>query len=485
MSRMFRASPCSVLLVGFLLLTQTPSALAAKLKEDDALATLQAIQEAFVQVAEAVKPTVVNISTTQKVQFPGQRIPPFIPEPFRDFFGPDFFERFFGDIPPRELERRSLGSGVLVEKRGYILTNNHVVAEAEEIEVQLSDKRKLKGRVIGRDAKTDLAVIKIDASGDLPVARLGDSSQVRIGEWAIAIGNPFGLDQTVTVGVISATGRSDVGIATYEDFIQTDASINPGNSGGPLLNIKGEVIGINTAIVASGQGIGFAIPINMAREIMERLIVEGRVVRGWLGISIQDLTDELAAQFHVKPGSGVLVGNVMQESPAEQGGIRVGDIIREYDGTKVGEVRQLQRLVAETPVGKVAAVKVLRDGKELTLSIKTGEMPAEEVASSRDLGERYGFAVQELTPDLRERLRLRPDIEGVLVAWVDPGGPAARVGLRRSDVIVEVNREQVRTVAEFEEAVRRAGGVESLLLLVVREQVSRFVAIPPKDGRQR
>jgi len=483
MPKVFRTSPAVAFLLVLLLVGQPPKTWAAQPKEDEALATLQAIQEAFVQVAESVKPAVVNISTTQKVRLPGRGIPPFLPGPFRDFFGRDFFERFFGDIPPQELERRSLGSGVLVDKRGYILTNNHVIADAEEIEVQLSDKRKFKGRVVGRDPKTDLAVLKIDAPEDLPVARLGDSSKVRIGEWAIAIGNPFGLDQTVTVGVISATGRSNVGIATYEDFIQTDASINPGNSGGPLLNIRGEVIGINTAIVASGQGIGFAIPINMAREIMERLITEGRVVRGWLGISIQDLTEELAAQFKVKPNSGVLVGSVMQGSPAEQGGLQVGDIIREFEGTKVTEVRQLQRMVAETPVGKRVTIKVLRDGRELTLTVKIGEMPTEEVASTRDLAERYGFAVQELTPDLRERLRLRPDTEGVLVAWVDPGGPAAQAGLARGDVIVEVNRQRVRTVAEFEEALRRARAGESLLLLVAREQTSRFVAIPPKGGR--
>ena len=354
-----------------------------------------------------------------------------------------------------------------------------MVEGAEEIEVQLLDKRKFKGKVVGRDPKTDLAVIKVDAPDTLPTAKLGDSGRIRIGEWAIAIGNPFGLDHTVTVGVISATGRSEVGIATYEDFIQTDASINPGNSGGPLVNLKGEVIGINTAIVAAGQGIGFAIPINMAKEIMSQLIEGGKVVRGWLGVSIQELTEELAQQFHVEPGKGVLIASVMDNSPAERGGLKAGDIILEFDGTKVEQVRQLQRLVARTLVGKEAVVKVLRDGKELSLRIKVGEMPAEEAVAATDEAERYGFAVQDLTPEILERLRLG-DVEGVLVAWVDEGGPAAKAGMRLRDVIAEVNREKVKNVREFNQVLKKTKRSESLLLLVVREGMSRFVVVPPK-----
>jgi len=321
-------------------------------------------------------------------------------------------------------------------------------------------------------------VIKVDNGQDLPVAKLGDSGQIRIGEWAIAIGNPFGLDQTVTVGVISATGRSDVGIATYEDFIQTDASINPGNSGGPLVNIRGEVIGINTAIVATGQGIGFAIPISMAKEIMDRLIREGRVVRGWLGVTIQELTEELAAQFRAKPGKGVLVGGVMPDSPAEQGGLKAGDIIVEFDGQAVEGVRQLQRWVARTPIGKVVVVKVVRDGRPLDLQVKVGEMPAEE-GMTREGVEQYGFAVQELTPELRGQLRAG-EVEGVLVSWVDENSLAAKAGLKRGDVIVEVNREKVGSVQGFNQALRKAPPGESLLLLVVREKMSRFVVLPPQ-----
>ncbi|RPI07777.1 MAG: PDZ domain-containing protein, partial [Zetaproteobacteria bacterium] len=316
---------------------------------------LQSLQDAFVGVAQAVKPAVVNIATTQKPRPPERRrgqVPPSVPGPFREFFGDEFFERFFGEQPQRE--RRSLGSGVIVDTRGYILTNNHVIERGDDIEVRLSDKRKFKATVVGKDPKTDLAVIKVDAIEALPVATLGDSSKIRIAEWVMAIGNPFGLDQTVTVGVVSAVGRSDVGITMYEDFIQTDASINPGNSGGPLVNLSGEVIGINTAIVATGQGIGFAIPINMVREIADRLIAQGKVVRGWLGIGIQELTAELASQFGVKPDEGVLVGNVMKDSPAEKGGLKTGDIIQEFNDAKITGVRQLQREVAQAVVNAPA-----------------------------------------------------------------------------------------------------------------------------------
>jgi len=448
----------------------------------EALAQLDAIQEAFVSVAETLKPAVVNISTTQKIRHPGRRWPEFR-SPFRDFFREDFFERFFGDIPQREFEQRSLGSGVIVDKRGYILTNNHVVEKAEEIEVRLSDRRKFKGTVVGKDPKTDLAVIKIEAKDDLPVARLGDSNKIRIGQWAIAIGNPFGLDHSVTVGVISATGRSDVGIATYEDFIQTDASINPGNSGGPLANLYGEVIGINTAIVAAGQGIGFAIPINMAREIKDKLIGEGRVVRGWLGIGIQELTEELAAQFGVQMDKGVLVGNVMKDSPAERGGLKAGDVILEFDGTKVSTIRQLQRLVASTPPGKDAKIKVLRDRNELSLVVKVGEMLAEGTVIAEESSLRYGFTVQDLTPELAEQLKL-PKAEGVLVSSVEVGGPAAKAGIRAGDVIVEVNRQKVKDLNEFGEALKRVGRGDRVLLLIVREQASHFVVIASKEEKR-
>jgi Do/DeqQ family serine protease len=469
-------------LVLFLAAAPMPGPAAAQ----DVRGILQALQDAFVQVAQSVKPAVVNIATTQRPRpQEGRRPSPApLPGPFRDFFGEDFFERFFGERPPRE--RRSLGSGVLVDKRGYILTNNHVIEQADQIEVRLVDKRKFSATVIGKDSKTDLAVIKIEAPDDLPVAKLGDSGKIRIGEWAIAIGNPFGLDQTVTVGVISAVGRSDVGITTYEDFIQTDASINPGNSGGPLVNIQGEVIGINTAIVATGQGIGFAIPISMAREIKDRLIAQGKVVRGWLGVGIQELTEELASQFGVKAEEGVLVGNVMPGGPAERGGLKTGDIIQEFNGTRIGNVHQLQREVAQSSVGSQAQVKVLRGKNALMLTIVLGEQPAdlaaatEPVTPSSEAAGRFGLAVQDLTPDLRDQLRLKEG-EGIVVSGVEEAGPAARAGIRPGDVIAEANREPVRTVSDFARILTRLRPRENLLLLVRRDGSSRFAVLSPKN----
>jgi serine protease Do len=457
-------------------------AVAGPADAQDARAVLQTLQDAFVQVAQAVKPAVVNISTTQKPRPAERGRRGQVPPQFREFFGDEFFERFFGEQPQRE--RQSLGSGVIVDKTGYILTNNHVIEKADEIEVRLSDKRKFKATVVGKDPKTDLAVIKVDAPGDLPVAKLGDVNKVRIAEWVMAIGNPFGLDQTVTVGVVSAVGRTDVGITTYEDFIQTDASINPGNSGGPLVNLAGEVIGINTAIVASGQGIGFAIPINMAREIKDRLIAQGRVVRGWLGIGIQDLTEELATQFGVKPDDGVLVGNVMKDSPAEKGGLKTGDIILEFNRVRITGVRQLQREVAQNPINTPAAVKVLRDKQTLTLTVTVGEQPSEpgvaSVAPPAESADRFGFSVQELTPELREQLKV-PSSGGVVVSGVEEGGPAARAGIRPGDIVTEVNRGRVASVQEFTRALSQTGRGANLLLLVQRDGNSRFVVLAPKQ----
>jgi len=451
----------------------------------DGRSVLQSLQDSFVHVAQTVKPAVVNIATTQKPR-PAERrrgqVPPSFQGPFRDFFGDDFFERFFGEQPQRE--QHSLGSGVIVDKRGYILTNNHVIERADEIEVRLSDKRKFKATVVGKDPKTDLAVIKVDATGDLPVAALGDSGKIRIAEWVMAIGNPFGLDQTVTVGVVSAVGRADVGITMYEDFIQTDASINPGNSGGPLVNMSGEVIGINTAIVATGHGIGFAIPVNMAREVKDRLIAQGKVVRGWLGIGIQELTDELAAQFGVRPEAGVLVGNVMKESPAEKGGLKAGDIIQEFNGTKITNVRQLQREVAQSPVNSSATLKVLREKQAMSLTVLMGEQPTEiatgPVEGPTENTDRFGFSVQDLTPELRDQFKLPAD-GGVIVSGVEADGPAARAGLRVGDIVAEVNREAVSSVAAFRRILSQMRRGNNLLLLVQREGGSRFIVVSPKE----
>jgi Do/DeqQ family serine protease len=327
----------------------------------------------FIRVAELVTPSVVNISTvtTGKGRAPTELFRPFGNDPFFR----DFFDRFFEGMPRRR-QQASLGSGVIFEKRGLILTNNHVVKDADEITVKFADKHEVKGKVVGTDAKTDLAVIRVDAKDDLPVATLGNSDALQVGEWAIAIGNPFGLDHTLTVGVVSATGRSEVGIAAYENFIQTDASINPGNSGGPLLNVRGEVIGINTAIVASGQGIGFAIPVNMARKVMEDLVKRGKVTRGWLGIGIQPLTPELAKSFGVSADEGILVNQVMPKSPAEAAGLKVGDLILSLDGKPLKDARQMQRVVAEAEIGKTIEVVIVRDKTKRALKVQVGEMPA-------------------------------------------------------------------------------------------------------------
>jgi serine protease Do/serine protease DegQ len=326
----------------------------------------------FVQVAEQATPSVVNISTVSsgKGRSPNELFRPFGNDPFFR----DFFDRFFEGMPRRH-QQTSLGSGVIIDKSGLILTNNHVIKDADEISVRFSNKQEAKGKVVGTDAKTDLAVIRVTTKDELPVARLGNSESLRVGEWAIAIGNPFGLDHTLTVGVVSATGRSEVGIAAYENFIQTDASINPGNSGGPLLNVRGEVIGINTAIVASGQGIGFAIPINLARKVMDDLVKKGKVTRGWLGVGIQPLTPELSKSFGVS-GEGVLVNQVMPKSPAETAGLKVGDLILTIDGKSIKDPRELQRVIADADIGKTLELTVLREKEKRTVKVQVGEMPA-------------------------------------------------------------------------------------------------------------
>lgn len=344
--------------------------------ESKGTGSLLALQDAFVGVAEKVRPAVVNIGTVQHTRG-RKRSPGF--EPFGDdpFFR-DFFEHFFGQGPRGEFRQSSLGSGVIIDRRGYILTNFHVIRGADEITVKLSDKRALTGKIIGTDSKTDLAVVRISPNGELPVAQMGNSDKLRVGEWAIAIGNPFGLDQTVTVGVVSATGRADVGIATYENFIQTDASINPGNSGGPLLNIQGEVIGINTAIVASGQGIGFAIPINMARRIVDQLISKGKVTRGWLGVAVQPLTEELAKSLGGKDTEGALISTIYPGSPAEKAGLQQGDLLIQFGETKIRDFHHLQRLVAETEVGKTVTVKLLRKQRPADVQVKIAELPPDD-----------------------------------------------------------------------------------------------------------
>ena len=337
----------------------------------------ETLQAAFVTVAQQVRPAVVNIGTIQRSK--ARR--PIGPQPGGDDpFFQDFFKQFFGPDGPGqrpEFRQPSLGSGVIIDKRGLVLTNFHVIKGADEITVRLSDKREYRGKVMGADPKTDLAVVRFDPDHELRVAALGDSDALKVGEWAIAIGNPFGLDQTVTVGVISATGRSDVGVATYENFIQTDASINPGNSGGPLLNLKGDVVGINTAIVAAGQGIGFAIPINMVRRVVDQLVEKGKVVRGWLGVALQPLSPELAQSYGLSDTAGALVASTVPGSPAAGAGLQQGDVILAYEKTAVEDYHHLQRLVAESRVGQKVTLDLMRKKQKITVTATVGEAPDE------------------------------------------------------------------------------------------------------------
>jgi Do/DeqQ family serine protease len=445
---MGRASLFSSAVLAALWMSVAPAATRAATSEPvDSHSVLRALEDAFVSVADRATPAVVNVSVKARRVAPEGESPEG-QEQFREFFGPEFFERFFRRRQPRE-DTRSTGSGVIVDARGYILTNNHVVEDAESVEVRLSDDRKFPAAIVGRDSKTDLAVLKIDApAGSLPVAVLGDSDTLRPGQWAIAIGNPFGLDRTVTIGHISATGRTQVGVATYEAFIQTDASINPGNSGGPLLNIEGKVVGINTAIVSSGQGIGFSIPINMAREIMTQLIAKGRVVRGWLGIVIQELTPELAEGFGVKKESGVLVADVMHDSPAEGAGIKSGDIIVEFDGAPIKSVTDLQRRVAAVAPGRSAPLVVIRDKLSTRLSVKIGEQPDDEAMAARPAEGTFGLTVEPLTPEATQRFRLTARA-GVVVTDVAPGSAGDQAGIRAGDAILEINRHPVKDVDSF------------------------------------
>jgi Do/DeqQ family serine protease len=340
------------------------------------LATADALQAAFVSVAERVRPAVVNVGTVQVAR---ARRGPAVPGPFADDpFFKEFFDQFFGRRgpgAPEEYRQSGLGSGVIIDKRGYVLTNFHVIKGADAVTLRLSSKQEVRGRVVGTDPKTDLAVIRFDAAPDVTVATLGNSDTLRVGEWAIAIGNPFGLEQTVTVGVISATSRADVGIATYENFIQTDASINPGNSGGPLVNLKGEVVGINTAIVAAGQGIGFAIPANMVKRVVNQLIDRGKVTRGWIGISVQPLTVELAQSLGAKDARGAVVARVHPGSPAAEAGLVPNDVVVSFEGTPVEDYHHLQRLSADAEVGKSVTLDVVRRGEKKTVKLRIAEAP--------------------------------------------------------------------------------------------------------------
>ncbi|AJE02127.1 DegQ family serine endoprotease [Geobacter pickeringii] len=426
----------------------------------------------FVTLAETLKPTVVNISTAKSPQpqrrlrrSPGQPTDPF----------QDFFERFFEDAPRRPQRERSLGSGVIISAEGYILTNNHVVAGADEITVRLSDGREFKGQVKGADEKLDLALVKIEAKDHLPVAQLGNSDEIKVGEWVMAIGNPFGLSQTVTAGIVSATGRV-IGSGPYDDFIQTDASINPGNSGGPLFSTAGKVIGINTAIVAGGQGIGFAIPVNMAKEVIPQLEEKGKVVRGWLGVSIQPITPDLARSFGLDSEKGALIADVVSGGPAAKGGLASGDVVLEFDGKKIREMNELPRIVAATPVGKRVKVGILRNGKPQEVEVTVGRLADGEEAGAKVAGEKLGMTVRELTRDRAEKLGLT-ESRGVVVTVVEPGSVADGAGIQAGDIIREIGGRPVATVADYEKAVGPLKKGDVIRFLLRRGDGNYFLAL--------
>lgn len=418
-------------------------------------------QRAFSNVSKKVTPAVVNISTVSRKK---------IIQPF--FEANPFFEDFFGG--PQTRQNKSLGSGFLISRDGYIVTNDHVVRDAESIQVKLSNDKVYDAKVVGGDQKTDIAVIKINAV-DLPTAVLGDSDKLEVGQWAIAIGNPFGLDRTMTVGVISATGRSNMGIETYENFIQTDASINPGNSGGPLLNVYGEVIGINTAIVAAGQGIGFAIPVNMAKPIFSQLIAKGSVSRGYMGVTIQPVTEDLAKSFGLSKAKGALINDVIKGGPADKAGVRQGDVITGLNGNEVKDPSHLQRLVAETGIGKNAKITIFRDGKVLELNITLAS--ADAAPRQRQKSERGGSQPGGDIDLLGLSVENSDQGDGVVVIDAVRGGAAAESGIKRGDVIVSINRKRTANTMEYARVIQQASRTGNLTILVRRGDASIYFAL--------
>ena len=436
----------------------------------------------FAPVVKKVLPAVVNIASSKVSKVPtGFEQMPDDPL-FRQFFGGDMPRQFRGQRQMPEQREKGLGSGVIITPDGYILTNNHVVDGASDVEVTLSDKREYKAKVIGTDPKTDVAVLKIDATG-LPTITVGDSSKAQVGDYALAIGNPFGVGQTVTMGIVSATGRSHLGIEDYEDFIQTDAPINPGNSGGALVNDRGELIGINTAILSHGsegnQGIGFAIPVNMARNVMEQIVKNGKVTRAYLGVVPQDVTPAVARAFGEKEPHGALVGDVSADGPARRSGIERGDIILEVNGRPVANSNDLRMTISMMPPDSEVKLKVLRAGGEREVAVKLGELPTTEAAvrheGSGTKSSLSGVSVENLDAGTARDLGLPGNSQGVVVTDVSPSSRAAEAGLQRGDVIQEVNRKPVRNAADFERAV--SGSKEETLLLVNRRGNTLYLAV--------
>jgi serine protease Do len=475
--------------------TWTGPAAAARAADDETrdkeIALLARTGAAFTAIAKAAVPAVVFIQVEKEVDVPGGYS---FNDPF-ELFGDEFMRRFFGQRPPpqgtpgprRRFRQRGQGSGFLISTNGYILTNNHVVGDADKITVRLSDGSEYEGKRIGSDAKSEVAVIKIDPKAGQTFACLamGDSSDLEIGEWVLAIGNPFGLAETVTAGIVSAKGRSNIGIADYENFIQTDAAINPGNSGGPLLNLKGEVIGINTAIYSQSggyMGIGFAIPINMAVAIKEQLVASGKVSRGYIGIYMQPMTAELAESFGLKESRGILVSDTTEESAAAEAGIRQGDVIVKLNGEDVTDMGAFRNAIAGQPPGTEFKLTVMRDGKPEDIKVTSRALPDDDTAEAEAdsnagaLLEKLGLQVQDLTEAIAKQLGY-DEAKGVVVTSVDPNGPAAAAGMRPGILIDSVNREKVESVKAFQDALGAADKTKAVLLRVREGSAYRFVAL--------
>ncbi len=444
----------------------------------------------FTEIAKAVTPAVVNITTiTVEKVTDGRSMPNELRERMEEFFGgpggpfgPPGFRGPQGPSEPRGHRSGGQGSGVIVSTDGYVLTNNHVIDGAREVTVTLPDKREFMGKIVGADPKTDLAVIKIEGQ-NLPTVAWGDASKLQVGEYVLAVGNPFGLNSTVTLGIVSALGRGRMGITQYEDFIQTDAAINPGNSGGALVNTRGELVGINTAIFSQSggyQGVGFAVPTSMSKPIYESLVKTGKVVRGYLGIGIQDLNQDLAKSFGIKDAKGALVSDVKDDSPADQAGLKQGDIIMSYQGSPVDDAVALQRMVTRTTVGAKVPVRVIRDGHEKDLTVTIGEQPETTKIAKTEAGETdyafAGVAVQELDRDTAKELGIKGKAQGVMVTSVEPDSGAEKAGLMPGDVIREINRQPVKSVKDFEKVSSGVKKGENVLILISRRGASLFLS---------
>jgi len=426
--------------------------------------------ESFNQLAENASPAVVNIRTVKTIKGGGRVFRQFKKGPFgEDDPMKDFFDRFFGEDRPRDFKQRSLGSGFIIGKDGYIVTNNHVVKNADKIQVILKDEKEFEANIIGRDDNTDLALIKIKSDRDLPVLQFGDSETLKVGQWVVAIGSPFGLEHTVTAGIVSAKGRV-IGSGPYDDFIQTDASINPGNSGGPLINMEGKVVGINTAIIAGGSGIGFAIPINLAKKIIDQLKSSGEVTRGWLGVGIQDISKEVGEYYGIETKQGVLVTEVFPGDPADKAGIMPQDIILSINGQAVGTAREITGMIADIGIDETIKIKVLRNGKARTFKVKIAKREDARIAARKTHKEKQaelGIRVAEVTPETARRFKLK-DAKGVIVVGVEPDSKAEEAGVRMHDIIKEINHNSIKTVNDLNKVISEIQKGETVNMFIWR-----------------